>query len=47
MGRIRKVIGALLLITAMIVTQIPAVDTQAAPSSDFQIDKTKLVKYTF
>lgn len=46
MGRIRKVIGALLLITAVLVTQVPAVETSAAPSSDFQIDKTKLVKYT-
>ena len=46
MGTIRKVIGALLLITAILVTQIPVVETSAAPSSDFQIDKTKLVKYT-
>ena len=46
MGTIRKVIGALLLITAILVTQIPVVETNAAPSSDFQIDKTKLVKYT-
>lgn len=45
MRTIRKVIGALLLITAMIVTQIPVVETSAAPSSDFQIDKGKLVKY--
>ena len=43
---IRKVIGALLLITALLVTQIPVVETSAAPSSDFQIDKTTLVKYT-
>lgn len=46
MGTIRKVIGALLLITAILVTQVPVVETSAAPSSDFQIDKTKLVKYT-
>ena len=46
MGTIRKVIGALLLVTAILVTQIPAVETSAAPNSDFQIDKTKLVKYT-
>ena len=46
MGKIRKVIGVLLLITAVLVTQVPAVETSAAPSSDFQIDKTKLVKYT-
>lgn len=43
---IRKVIGALLLITALLITQIPVVETSAAPSSDFQIDKTTLVKYT-
>ncbi len=46
MGTIRKVIGALLLITAILVTQVPVVETSAAPNSDFQIDKTKLVKYT-
>ena len=46
MGTIRKVIGALLLATAILVTQIPAVEMNAAPNSDFQIDKTKLVKYT-
>lgn len=46
MGTIRKVIGALLLITAILVTQIPAVEMSAAPNSEFQIDKTKLVKYT-
>ena len=46
MGTIRKVIGALLLITAILVTQIPVVETSAAPNSDFQIDKTTLVKYT-
>lgn len=46
MKTIRKVIGTLLLITALLVTQIPVVETSAAPSSDFQIDKTTLVKYT-
>lgn len=46
MKTIRKVVGALLLITALLVTQIPVVETSAAPSSDFQIDKTTLVKYT-
>lgn len=46
MKTIRRVIGALLLITALLVTQIPVVETSAAPSSDFQIDKTTLVKYT-
>ena len=46
MGTIRKVVGTLLLITAILVTQIPVVETSAAPNSDFQIDKDKLVKYT-
>ena len=46
MRKIRKLIGSLLLITALLVTQIPVVPTSAAPSSDFQIDKSKLVKYT-
>ena len=46
MGKIRKVIGALFLITAILVTQVPTVEMNAAPSSDFQIDGTKLVKYT-
>ena len=46
MRTIRRVIGALLLITALLVTQIPEVPLSAAPSSDFQIDKTTLVKYT-
>lgn len=46
MRTIRKVIGALLLITALLVTQIPVVETSAAPNSDFQIDKNTLVKYT-
>lgn len=46
MRTIRKVIGALLLVTAILVTQIPAIEIGAAPNSDFQIDKTKLVKYT-
>ena len=43
---IRRVIGSLLLITALLVTQIPEVPLSAAPSSDFQIDRNKLVKYT-
>ena len=46
MGTIRKVIGVLLLVTAILVTQIPVVETSAASNSDFQIDKTTLVKYT-
>ena len=46
MGKIRKVIGTLLLITAILITQIPAVPTSAAPSADFQVDRGKLVKYS-
>lgn len=46
MRTIHKVIGALLLVTAILVTQIPTIETGAAPNSDFHIDKTKLVKYT-
>ena len=42
---IRKVIGTLLLITAMLITQIPVVETGATASSDFQMDGNTLVKY--
>ena len=43
-GKIRKLIGVLLLITAFMVTQMPGYETSAA-SADFQIDKGTLVKY--
>lgn len=44
---IRKVVGAILLITAIIVTQIPMTDVFAANAvEDFQRDEDKLVKYT-
>ena len=45
MNKIRKVVGVLFLLTAILVTQIPVVELSAAPSVDFQIDKGKLVKY--
>lgn len=47
--RIRKTIGALLAVIAIAVTQIPVPDVEAentAPTSDFQISGTTLVKYT-
>lgn len=44
---VRKVVGAILLITAIIVTQIPMPDVFAANGvEDFQRDEDKLVKYT-
>lgn len=46
--RIRNLLGTLLLITAVAVTQIPATDVEAdntAPASDFEMDGTTLVKY--
>ncbi len=49
MGKIiRNLIGILLLVTAIAVTQIPVSDVEAAPTasaSDFQMDGTTLVKY--
>lgn len=50
MGKtIRNLIGILLLATAVAVTQIPVSDVEAedtSSASDFQMDKTTLVKYT-
>ncbi len=46
--KVRNLIGILLLITAIAVTQIPVSDVEAAPTSsasDFQMDGTTLVKY--
>jgi len=44
---IRRVVGAILLISAVIVTQIPMPDVFAANGvEDFQRDEDKLVKYT-
>ena len=49
MGKqLRKLIGTLLLVTAIVVTQIPVSDVEAEDSSaasDFQMDGTTLVKY--
>lgn len=47
--KIRNLIGTLLLVTAIVVTQIPVTDVEAvetASASDFQMDGTTLVKYT-
>lgn len=45
--KIAKTLSALLLITAIAVTQVPASDAEAvAPASDFQMDGTKLMKYS-
>ena len=46
--RLRKLIGTLFLVTAIVVTQIPVSDVEAEDSSaasDFQMDGTTLVKY--
>lgn len=46
--QLRKLIGTLLLVTAIVVTQIPVSDVEAEDSSaasDFQMDGTTLVKY--
>ncbi|MDE6738355.1 MAG: leucine-rich repeat domain-containing protein, partial [Lachnospiraceae bacterium] len=46
--KVRNLIGILLLVTAVAVTQIPVSDVEAAPTSsasDFQMDGTTLVKY--
>ena len=43
----RRVVGAILLISAVLVTQIPMPDVFAANGvEDFQRDEDKLVKYT-
>lgn len=46
--KLRKLIGTLLLVTAIVVTQIPVSDVEAEDSSaasDFQMNGTTLVKY--
>ncbi len=46
--RVRNLIGILLLVTAIVVTQIPVSDVEAeetSSASDFQMDGTTLVKY--
>ena len=45
-GKIRKLIGILLLLTAILVTQIPLSETQAANgTTDFQMNEGTLLKY--
>ena len=45
--KIAKSLGALLLITAVAVTQVPVSDVEAvATASDFEMDGTKLLKYS-
>lgn len=45
--KIAKTLSVLLLLTAIAVTQVPVSDVEAvAPASDFQMDGTKLLKYT-
>jgi len=45
--KIAKTLSALLLLTAIAVTQVPVSDVEAvAPASDFQMEGTKLLKYT-
>ena len=46
--RIRNLIGILLIVTAVVLPQIPVSDVEAAPTSsasDFQMDGSTLVKY--
>ena len=46
--KLRNLIGTLLLVTAIVVTQIPVSDVEAvdtSSASDFQMDGTTLVKY--
>ena len=47
-GIIRKIIGAVLIIAALIVYVIPSetIDADTASTTDFLLDGTKLVKYT-
>ena len=45
--KIAKSLSALLLLTAVAVTQVPVSDVEAvAPASDFQMEGSKLLKYT-
>lgn len=44
-GKMRKIIGALLLITTFLITQLPGYQTSAASAADFQVDNGILVKY--
>lgn len=45
-GKIRKVTGIAIILTAILVTQIPVPTTNAAGATDFQMNNKTLVKYT-
>ena len=44
--KIRRVVGILLLMTAVLITQLPTPEMSAASADDFQIKDTTLIKYT-
>lgn len=44
--KILRIVGALLLTTALVISLIPVSDVEAASTSDFQIEGTKLLKYS-
>lgn len=44
--KILRTIGALLLTTALVISLIPVSDVEASSTSDFQMEGSKLVKYT-
>lgn len=46
MKKVLRSIGVLLLITALIISLIPASDVEASSTSDFQMEGSKLVKYS-
>jgi len=45
-GKIRKVTGIAIILTALLVTQIPVPTSNAAGATDFQMNNRTLVKYT-
>ena len=44
--KVRKMAGVILLMTAVLLTQLPVIENEAAATSDFQMNKDTLVKYT-
>ncbi len=44
--KIRRVIGSLLILSAILITQLPVPEIFASGANDFQIDKKTLIKYT-
>ena len=44
--KIRRVVGILLLLTAVLITQLPVPEMSAASADDFQIKDNTLIKYT-